>query len=570
MSSDFTTSGVIHFTGLGNGTDFDSIIQATLQAEGIHKQRLEIWQEDWDKKNEYFEVFQSQLLSLRTHLQTMDSMDEFLKKEIAIADESLLTATATSSAAEGTHTIEVNQLAQNDIQVSQHSYGTKDDVVNSSGGDQLLRLTYGSDTFDITVEDGTTLTGLINKINNSSGNTGIRASALYDGTGYYLQLKGMDLGSGNDITVDAATTVSNLGNGTYDVVQTAQNAKIKVDGWPTGAGNWIELATNTVTDIIEGVTLNLKNAPDDAAILADANAVLTTQITIANDEDAIVEQVQTFIDKVNEVRSTLLQLTKFDDQTKKGSILQGNYGMQIISSRLKEVTSTKGAGFDYDEDALSTLSQIGIFTDAQEGSPTRGLLTLDSEKLLEKISEDSTGVAALFAEDGTRGATNSTDFNFDSAIKTITKAGEYDVTYTVDGSGNITAAQINGEDALISGNRITATGADNPANGLAIVVSNTTAGNYSGSVRLKQGKAAEMVDTIADLAMGEESTLKILRDNYRDIRNNIQKKIDEEEDRLTKLERTLRLKYSRLEAVLGQYESQKKSLESQLKQLSSK
>ncbi|MFK4764296.1 flagellar filament capping protein FliD [Desulfobaculum sp. SPO524] len=554
MPSEITTSGAIHFTGLGNGTDFDAIIEATLTAEGFHKKRLESWQESWVQKKEYFTALNSQMLSLKNEMRSMDTLDEFLKKNVDVSSSSVLSASADSGAMEGSHEIFVKQLAQNEIKTSTFAVATEDTSINSSGGSLVFDYTYGSTSVSLDVPNGTTLAGLRDLINKDNNNPGVRASILYNGSDYFLQVKGMDLGADNSITIDGSTTLTNYGAGGFDDTQLAQNSQITVDGWPND-GTYIELATNAVTQAIEGVTMNLK-------------ATGTTQITIANDTDAIIEQVRTFVDKVNEVRASIRALTKYDEETKKGAILQGNYGLQIVATQIKDVTATKGIGFDYDDDVYSTFAQIGILTDATEGSPTQGLLVFDEADFLEALENDSDAVAELFSSQGT-GATDTSDFAFESMIPGITEPGEYAVEYTVDGSGTITAATINGNEATINGNKITGK-SGNPESGLSLTINNLNAGTHSGNARVKQGKAGEFYDVLSDLTDVQDGTLKILENNYRDIIKNIQKKIDYEETRLIKLEKTLRLKYARLEETLGTYEQQKKSLESQLKQLSSK
>jgi flagellar hook-associated protein 2 len=65
----------------------------------------------------------------------------------------------------------------------------------------------------------------------------------------------------------------------------------------------------------------------------------------------------------------------------------------------------------------------------------------------------------------------------------------------------------------------------------------------------------------------EGGPLAVLQNNYKDIMDSIDEKIAFEEARIEKLERNLRLKYSRLDALLGQYQLQQGQLESALAQL---
>ena len=558
MASETLTSGGIHFTGLGNGTDFDAIIEATIKTQSFHKNRLELWKEGWEEKQTAFQELNTTLLSLKTHMQTMDRPSEFFKKEVTSTDDDVLTASADSDAGAGNHTILVDQLAQNKIQTNTNGYADSSTIINNTGSAQTIVLNYdGEDPVTISIPNGTTLAGAINIINKDADNPGVRAAIVSDGNFSYLQLRGMDMGSAANLSL-AGSTLSGYDDtgGNWDVNQANQNARIRVDGWPSSS--WIESDSNTIEDALEGVSFNLKSIP-----LGASNATVT--ISIANDDEAIRENVRGFVEKINEVRKELKGLTQFDENMKKGSILTGNYGLQMISSMLKDVTSEKGVGFDYDDDTISTLAQIGILTEAEEGSVNVGLLAFDEEIFNEAMKTDSDAVASLFSSYFS-GGTNSPDFTYDSHVSGVTKAGTYDVTYTMSG-GVVTSATMGGQTATFSGTQITGAAGTDMA-GLAINVVDLADGTYSGEARIKLGKTGEMVEALNKITSATDGPLHILEDNYQDIIDDIDKKIEYESSKLSRMERTLRNQYARLEATLANYGNIQQSLQSQLTQLS--
>jgi len=77
------------------------------------------------------------------------------------------------------------------------------------------------------------------------------------------------------------------------------------------------------------------------------------------------------------------------------------------------------------------------------------------------------------------------------------------------------------------------------------------------------------VDELAELTNSETGPLNILQKNYVTISNNIQKKIDNENRRITSMETHLRNKFARLDALLGQYSQIQGQLTSQINQLTS-
>jgi flagellar hook-associated protein 2 len=558
MADETSTSSGITFTGLGSGMDFEAIIEATVKVEQVRVQRLEAWKSDWQTKVDAFQELNTRLLSLKTSMEGMDSINEFMVKSASSTDSTVLTASADADALSSSHTIIVNRLATNDVWVGDHGYSSTDASVNTSGSDQVFAYSYGGTNVSVTVGAGTTLAGLVNALNNDPDNPGVRASALkVDEGDYRLQIWGMDLGDSYEFTVGGATTLSNAGAASFTETQDAKDCQFKLDGFPSAAGAWIERSSNTLTDVIEGLTLNLKGAG-------------TASVSASVDTEAVKEQVRTFVDQINEVRTLILELTEFDDVTKKASVLTGNYGIQLISSRLKSITAGKCIGFDYDADTYSVLSQLGISTDAEEGSVTQGLLVLDEDVLDAALEDNPDAAAEIFAADFI-GATSSSDFRYYSHIQSMTKAGTYAVAYTVDAGGNITSATINGHTALIDNDTGEITGASGQDEvGLVVKVQNFTAGDYTGTVRLKQGKAGELVDALKTLTSSTSGPLHILEENYQDIMDNIDEKIEFEERRIDRMERDLRNKYARLEALLGYYDGMSSSLSNQISQLDSK
>lgn len=571
--ADDLLSGQISFTGLGSGTDFQTMIEKLIEIEGTHKRKLESWKEEWELKNEAIQQINSSMLELRTTLSGMDSMNSFLTKNVASTNEGVLTATADADAEVATHTVQINQLAKNAIIVSQAGYEKKTTKITGSSSEQFS-YTYAGTDHTLDVAAGTTIEGLVNLINSDPENPGVRASLVNDGSSYHLQIRGLDLGSNATLSFNAAgSTMTDPGfddASDFETTQVNQNALFKVDGWPTGSDAWIQADSNTVSDVIEGITLNFKSTGDSPPT--------EVQISVATDVEGVRENIQTFVDKVNEVRSLMIGLTKFDDVQQQGSIMTGNYAFQLVDSQLKQASAGRGKGFiHYDEgppptgDVFSSLSQLGIMTDAEKGSATEGLLVIDEEKLTEALTKDIDAVAALFAADSVGDQkVDSGNFSYYSHLNSVTEPGTYDVKYTVSG-GAITSATIGGHTAKVDNTEGTITAMDGPAKGLVVKINdfpNDSSG--SGEIQIKQGKTGEMADLLKQLTSQESGPMHILEQNYDDIIQNIEKKIDYESVRLDRMSRDLRNRFARLEATLGQYDQLSTSLSSQVSQLSQK
>jgi len=546
-------AGQVHFSGLGSGTDFDTMITKLVQVEQSRVTTYQTWKQSWLDKNTAFKDLNNTMLTLRTTLKGMDTISEFLKKAATSTDDSV-TVTAGGEAETGTHTFSVHQLAQNKMMVTSVGYSTLTEDINSSSSAVSFNFTYKGVTVSNAIPASASLNDLVNIINTNSDNTGVRASTIYDGSKYYLQLRGLDTGAAASLTVASSTTLAGFSNASFAITQANQDAMLKVDGWPL-SNAYISRATNTVSDVVTGLTLSLKDTGSGT-------------ITVSTNTDAVVQNVKTFINQVNEVRSKIRELTKFDSTTKQGSILTGNYGLQIIDTIMTNITASPGIGFDRTQDDFISLSSLGLSTDATEGSPTQGLILLDEDRLREVLASNANSVGKIFAA-YYQGDTDSADITYTSYIDGITKAGKYPVTYTVAG-GKITSATINGHAATFDANSNTLTGASGEDEaGIIIKVNNLTDGTYSHNVFLKQGKASELVDELGDLTNADTGPLNILQKNYTTISDNIQKKIDNENTRIADMEKRLRDRFSRLDTLLGQYSSLQTQLTSQIAQLSS-
>ena len=127
---------------------------------------------------------------------------EIFQKRLADVNGSSVSATVNSGVKVQSISMDVKQLAQNDIYQSK-GYDSEDSKINDTGDDQTIHLGYGDEKKDITIKDGATLSDLRDAINNAD--IGITASIIDTGSDdnpYKLVLKGNDTGKDNIIKLD--------------------------------------------------------------------------------------------------------------------------------------------------------------------------------------------------------------------------------------------------------------------------------------------------------------------------------------------------------------------------------
>lgn len=487
-----------------------------------------------------------------------------------------------------------------------------------------LKYTYkGNDGKDasFTLASGSSLTDVVKELNTN----GVDVELVYtDADGTEKTISGADVAAGTPLDAGTQYTLR-IKNGVLSgpgvegqvvqsdnwSIQKACNAIYNVDNWPMD----LESDSNTITGVIEGVTFNLHDVGE-------------ARLTIATDANSVQESIQTFIDTVNNVLATVIAFTKYDENaetttndpdnktdsnysmsqltSQKGGILQGNYGVQLFDSRFTSVLTGVPAGYKNMEDKddplsgdwVANLANLGIKVCSDETSENYGLLmigapssisgmtTMDQENYTEMLSEHLDSVIDFFCGPSTPGTSDTANFRYASSLNGITKAGTYDVSYTVDAGGNITDVYIGGEratnDSTMGSNYFSVASGD--AKGTAIYIDNLEPGTHTGTIRIKTGlidtvdqfMKAELTyvdtgDSINDDSIALKSQnggLMILQANYLDIMESIDVKIEREQDRLEVWEQHQKDKFARLQTLLSQYSNTQAQLQSQLAQLS--
>ncbi len=553
------TSGQIRFEGLSSGMDFDKIVKQMVQIEGRRIQRMQRDMRLEDLKLQASQELQNSMVSMRTEMNSMKTMNDFFIRSAESDKEEVLKASADSTAEEGTYNIEVNQLAQNHIMFHNKGYENTDDSINNSGEKKVFSYQYGSgedNTIEIEIPNGTTLQGFVELINEDPDNPGVRATLVNDGDEYFLQIKGMDQGKDYEVIVTSEAWDGfdvEEGKDLFYISQQAQNSQIRVDGWPEE--RWIERDSNSVDDVIEGLTLNLYSEGE-------------TRVTVSDDKEAIKEQVREFVDSVNNVLAMMQQVSQIEEDedaehddmaSPKTSLLTGSYGVRLVEDRLKIILASAGVGFDRSEDPFPSLGSIGIKTVTDKEAEDFGLLRLDESKLDDLLDQNPQAVAEIFSADNVP-STDTSAFRFSSQVEGTTKPGIYDVRYTMSADGKITEAFINGHSASFSNDDMTITSTRGDSRGLVIRVDNTTEGEHQGSIRLKQGKAGELSEAVRELTDPERGTFKIMERGYESVIRSIERNIESEQNRLSRYERDLRSRFARTEVMLGRYEGMQQSL----------
>jgi len=420
---------------LGIGSDLltselvENIINADKAAGDL---RLNTQQDIIDAKISAYGEVQSKLYDFSEAIVALADSRNAGATTASSSDDSILTATATSSAPTGTYSVEVQRTAKAHSLVSESFSSVTDAVGKGTLTFRLGTTTYTGggayDSFSANVEAGTatitiddnnnTLTGLRDAINNAD--FGVKATIVNDGSGYVMQLVSEDTGEDYSMEIVAkdesgALATSGLAAFAYNKnqdtpgtnlteTQEGQDALLSVNGLA------VTRSSNEVTELIDGVTLSLKS--EDVGT--------NVSITVAADISGISEQIQAMVDSYNEFQTLYQDLTAFDPDEATGSLLLGDSTLRGINNQIKSIMTSTVSGITGTN--FRSFSELGIYSDQNDNFK----LKFDSALFLKGINEDREAVSGVFSEQG-----KTTDPYIQYMNESInTKAGEYDIVIT--------------------------------------------------------------------------------------------------------------------------------------------
>jgi flagellar capping protein FliD len=219
------SQGSTSVSGLVSGIDWDSTIQQLMQIERRRVTLIEDRKSDNETKLSLWAQIQGKIAGLQGAAQNLDRRSEFVVKSASSSDSSVVTVQASSSAARGSHSVEVLALAKAHSIAAQGFDDKNSTGVGDSGGDLIIQV--GDETITIADADfssATTLEQLKNLINNSSDNEDlVTASILDDGSEsgrYRLVLTSNNPGLDNQISFSSNPTNLNFSTNVVDDAET--------------------------------------------------------------------------------------------------------------------------------------------------------------------------------------------------------------------------------------------------------------------------------------------------------------------------------------------------------------
>lgn len=295
-----------------------------------------------------------------------------LQSQPSLSDPNALSATANGGARTGNLASEIviQQLAR-----AQTSYSGYVADAAAPIGQGNMTLSVGGHDFAIAIDAAhDSLNGLASAVNASG--SGVTASVISDSNGSRLVLRG-ESGSAKAFTLttaDPALQAFAYGNGgSMTLGQGAQDAMFTLDSVAYVRN------TNTISDVVPGVTLTLKKAEPGVPI-----SIGSTRPT-----DAVRQTLQDFVNVFNTLKKDIASARQATG---------GDSALRSLDSQLSSLLSTPLSS----DPTISRLSDIGI------GTNRDGSISLDTAKLDAALKDHPDAVEALFSptRDATHDATS--------------------------------------------------------------------------------------------------------------------------------------------------------------------
>ncbi|MBN2010472.1 flagellar filament capping protein FliD [candidate division KSB1 bacterium] len=387
---------------ISNVSTMPSIEVLVSQYMSIERQPVVQLEDDKKEINMVKNIFtdlKSKLTALRSaadDLKKTGTDSQFAAKMATSANESVLTATAGGAATSGSHMIKVNQLAKADTRVSGQinrndtslastiGAGTKSFTVTINGEETQIDLEINADD-----DNATIMSNLAQAINDSGAE--VSASVVNDSsTTARLSLRSENTGSDYAISIadDSGTLINSLGldtsakatdtAGGYIYDPSELDAKFELDGIS------IVSDSNSVDDVLQGVTLNLTSVQE-----AGADPV---QLTIETDSDTVKSNLETFFKAYNDVLDYIKLKTSVDPELEVRGELAGDFTFINLRMNLRTLVSSAVSSVTTGNPRL--ISEVGI-----EPNSSGNLSIADSEKFSDALDLDSNRVADLFTSE---------------------------------------------------------------------------------------------------------------------------------------------------------------------------
>ena len=439
QSGNLSQSGnTIFLSGGSSGLDTAALIEAAVKQRLREADKIDVRIDENLAKYDGYSTLQSLGSSLQSSLTALRKAYGFSSTDGSVYNQkagtiatnnsvdpqSILGVNVTEDAAIGTNTIIVQNKAKSMRVASEYSA----DATAALGlnGDFDIRLE-NSSWANISVAAGDSLNSIAAKINAASGDSNVSAQVIKTSENeWQMVLTGLETGQYMQTATGAGDNILQAigvhdGGGAYQYeLQANENAQVLFNGVA------VTRNSNVIDDLVEGVSLDIKNADPTTEITLD----------IGNDAPAVKDAIMNFVESYNALRDFVITNNQVssDGTVSEDAVLYNDNIMKSLDSSLQGLFS-----INFVTGAQETLREIGIEFDPNNK------LKVDEITLDNALLDDFGAVQALFQS----------QYSDDNAEFNITRntsqnaSLNFALDITHDGT-NITNVSVGGDNSLFT------------------------------------------------------------------------------------------------------------------------
>jgi len=392
--------GSISTLGIGSGMKLQDIIDQLREVDQAVIDRKKTEVTDLESQLEEFTTIKNKLLDMKSLALDLSLEGTYISRSVTSSNEDAISATVTDGATVQSMSVTVDRLAGKSTWESTSGMAAADSVVTAV--EISIGYTMGSTAITLTIPAGTTLSGLVDLINDDPDNPGITASVIDKGSGatpFHLVLQADNTGESSRISALSGLVMTEM----QGAVAGSLNSQMNVGGITYYRQN------NTISDVLAGVTLNLKG-------------IGTSTVAAAKNDDSLTEKIKGLVTAYNDVVSEIRSKSAYDEATEEFGILTGTTVPDLVFDLQTLMTTTINADPD---------GEVTSFFDLGMEFNRDGTITIDEDLLAQAITDNPEGVEAFFLGDEDQEIVGFAD-TINDRLRTLTiGSGQLDAETTV-------------------------------------------------------------------------------------------------------------------------------------------
>jgi flagellar hook-associated protein 2 len=368
MSTPFASIG-----GIASGLDTAGIVQSLMALERRPMQLLQQRQATFRAADAAWGQINTRLSTLRTATNALRD-PQALANTVKVGSSDAAVATATASGAgalPGTVSLTVTRLAAAHQVALGGSFASADQVLGAG----TFTLTRDGQDHTVTLGEGATLADAARALDRLDG---FQARVVRTGTDEHrLVVTSTTTGEGSRFEVTTSYGLPALPPGADEQSPGVQRLALGVDAELAMGALTITRATNTIDDLVDGVSLRLQSAG-------------AVTVTVEQDLDAAAKKVSGLVDALNGVLSELAKQSATSQDAGARGPLSGDALVRTMTMQLRGALGQVVA----QDGPFRTLADLGIELTRE------GRVTLNDSKLRAALTEDPAAAGRLLGRAG--------------------------------------------------------------------------------------------------------------------------------------------------------------------------